>query len=590
MSGLRRLLAYLEPYRVLLALALVTAAGASLLDGFSFALLIPFLRLLFGMGAALPEAPTVVERVLAALTGSLLEPTDPAAALVAVAVLLLAAILLKNAGVYVSGFLAIAVRERVVRDLRVAVYEHLHQLALPFYGRMPGGQLVARVLSDTERAGHVVSRSLLTGLRNLGLVLVYLAILFALRASLAALILVLAPILALILRPLLRRVRRRARAAADLGGDIAAVVAETAAGARVVKTHAAEEEESHRFRQAADEQVRHVLGAERLAVLASPLSEVLGAVVLVVLLIAGGVGVDRTATGMRPEVFVAFVAVALRLLSPVKAVTQFPALAAEALGALERVFEVLDLPPDDVDPPDAAPFPGVAREIRFEHVWFAYEPDRWVLRDVSFSIAKGEVVAVVGASGAGKSTLVDLVPRLMDPTRGRVLVDGVALTGYARRSIRRALGIVGQETVLFNDTVRANISYGMDDASDAAVEAAARAANAHEFILRLPSGYDTRVGERGTRLSGGERQRIAIARALLRDPPLLILDEATSSLDPEAEQLVQEAIDRLLEDRTVLVVAHRRSTLRRADRVLVLAEGRIRERTVHGYRHQGVTA
>ena len=315
--------------------------------------------------------------------------------------------------------------------------------------------------------------------------------------------------------------------------------------------------------------------------LAHPLSETLGAAVVILVLVFG----VRAALGggsLRPELVIAFLAVTLRLLPPVKALAQFPALIEGALSAADRLFVVLARPADDVDEPGARPFPGLRDTVAFRHVWVAYEPGDWVLRDVTLSVRCGEVVAIVGPSGAGKSTLADLLPRFVEPARGAVLVDGVPLAACERRSLRRHLGVVSQHTVLFNETVRDNIAYGdQRGADDAAVEAAARAANAHDFIMRLPRGYGTLLGEHGSRLSGGERQRIAVARALLRDPPILILDEATSSLDTESERLVQEALARLVEGRTVFVIAHRLSTVARADHIVVLDGGRVVERGRH---------
>jgi subfamily B ATP-binding cassette protein MsbA len=311
-------------------------------------------------------------------------------------------------------------------------------------------------------------------------------------------------------------------------------------------------------------------------------SETLGAAVIVLLLLVGVRGNMAADAALRPELFITFVVVSLRLLRPAKAISQFPALAEGSLQSAQRLWEVLDQEPDDVDPPGVIDFPGLHDRITLDRVWVAYEPEAWVLRDVDVNIERGKVVALVGPSGAGKSTLADLLPRFIEPQRGRVLVDDVPITRYSRQSLRRSLGIVSQHTVIFNDTVENNIAYGEQaGASDAAVEAAARAANAHQFIEGLPDGYQTLLGERGMRLSGGERQRIAIARALLRDPPILILDEATSNLDPESERLVQAAIARLLRNRTVLVIAHRLSTVARADEIVVLDRGRIAERGRH---------
>jgi subfamily B ATP-binding cassette protein MsbA len=341
----------------------------------------------------------------------------------------------------------------------------------------------------------------------------------------------------------------------------------------------AEDYERRRFGRTVSDFFTGMLHAHRLQALASPLSETLAAGVMV-LLLSVGAWLTFGGPAMRPELVVTYLAVALRLLSPVKHVAQFPAVAEQALVGGNRVFDILDLPPDDVDPPHVKTFPGLHETIEFRDVWFAYREDEWVLRGVNLSVRRGEVVAIVGHSGSGKSTLVDLLPRFIDPSRGAVLLDGVPTTEYSRPSLRHALGVVAQETIIFNDTVLANIAYG--DAVDRdAVMAAARSANAHEFIEQLPDGYDTRLGERGTLLSGGQRQRIAVARALLRDPPILILDEATSALDARSERLVQEAVARLMQNRTVFVVAHRLSTVARADVIAVLDDGAIVEQGTH---------
>jgi subfamily B ATP-binding cassette protein MsbA len=279
--------------------------------------------------------------------------------------------------------------------------------------------------------------------------------------------------------------------------------------------------------------------------------------------------------------FITFLGMSLKLYRPAKWLSRFPSLVQPGLVGGERVFEFLDAPIEINDRAGAQEFRGVAESIRFEGVGFAYDPNEPVLEGIDFEVRAGEVVALVGASGAGKSTLVDLVGRFYDPTEGRLLIDGVDLRDYRIHSLRSRLGIVSQETVLFHDTVRANIAYGLRGVADEAVEQAARAANAHEFIMELPQGYETILGERGTRLSGGQRQRIAIARAMLRDPAILIFDEATSALDSESEQLVQQATEELLAGRTVFVIAHRLSTIRHADQILVMREGRIVERGRH---------
>lgn len=578
MRRFNRLLGFLRPYAGILGVTLAAAIVASVLDGLTFALLIPFLRLLFGASHAFAtEAPTFLERTLQLLVGFALEG-DRIDALRNVVLLILAAFAVKNVAVYVAGSNAAHIQEGVARDLRVALYRHIQKLGLEFFQRMKGGQLVSRMIADTEQARMMVSATLVSAIQNILLVLVYLVVLASLSWRLTLLTLLLAPCIALLMRPILSRIRSRMTRALHDRGEVTAIVSETAEGAKLVKAHAAELYERKRFEGAVGRYFDAVVRAQRLAVLAHPVSETLGvAVVLMMLVIVTAVGASGGET-MRPELFLPFMAVTLRLLSPVKALSQFPVNAEISLSAADRVFEILDKRPDDVDSLGVKEFPGLASEIRFRNVWFAHEPGAWVLKNVNLTILPGEAVAVVGPSGAGKSSLVDLLPRFYDPQRGAVEIDGVPVTNYSRRSLRRAMGVVSQHTVIFNDTVSANIAYGdPDDTPLSAIQAAAEAANAAPFIERLPHGYDTVLGERGMRLSGGERQRIALARVLLKDPPILILDEATSALDTESERLVQEAIARLMENRTVLVVAHRLSTVAMADQIAVLEAGRLVE-------------
>jgi subfamily B ATP-binding cassette protein MsbA len=358
------------------------------------------------------------------------------------------------------------------------------------------------------------------------------------------------------------------------------VVQETVSGIRLVKSFGAENVEVARFADASNRFAKLSVRLTRIAQLAAPVTEVIGTTVATILLWLGAreVLVERNMTGAD---LIAFLLYALRMLQPIKQLSQLPTTAQSSLAAAERLFEVLDAPSESQTDTGKISEARFDREIRFENVSFAYEKSP-VLSNVSFAAGKGEVVALVGPSGAGKSTLVDLIPRFYPVSEGRITIDGIDTRDYTLPALRSLTGIVSQDTVLFNDTVRNNIAYGSErQYTDEQVEAAARAANAHRFIADLPEGYATILGERGTRLSGGQRQRLAIARALLRDPPILILDEATSALDTESERLVQEAVDRLLEGRTVFVIAHRLSTVVHADQILVLDRGVIVERGTH---------
>ncbi|HEX2716432.1 MAG TPA: ABC transporter ATP-binding protein [Gemmatimonadaceae bacterium] len=575
-----RLLRFLRPHGGRMAGTVAASIGAAALDTFAFALLLPFLNALFGEASLIPERSGWVGNLLRATIGALLVPADPMGSLQRVIVVILVAIVAKNMLVWLSGQLGAQLQEYVTRDIRNQVYSHLTRLPLGWFSRTKVGQIISRILSDTEQTKALITQLVTASVQNAALVVGYVAFLFGISTRLTLYALVVAPLLLGALQPILRKLRKGYRRLRNDYGEMTSVLQETVSGVRLVKSYRAEGYEERRFLDASTRYSRALAKVTRLAFMAQPITEIIGTAIAVVLLWIGAreVLVDRSLAGSS---LITFLAVVMRLLQPLKQLSQVPTTAQGALAAAERLFDVLDASTErSLDRGDRT-VDGFHDTVVFDRVGFAYESEP-VLREVSFTARRGEIVALVGASGAGKSTLVDLIPRFYEPTSGRILLDGVETREITLDSLRALTGIVSQDTVLFNDTVRANIAYGGTGRyTDEQIVAAARAANAHGFITELPEGYDTILGERGTRLSGGQRQRIAIARALLTDPPILILDEATSALDTESERLVQEAIDRLLEGRTVFVIAHRLSTIQHATQILVMERGRIVERGRH---------
>ena len=617
----RRVLSCLKPHRgTFLAAALASTAFAAL-DAFSFVLLIPFLGTVFGSipeassgspeaGSGGPEAdlespeaglestaggggslagePDAIRRAMDATVGRFvdLDGGDPLAAVTGIIVFIVAVVACKNVVDFLRAYLTAKVEQGVTRDLRNRVYGHLLELNLSFFGRTKTGQIVSRLTHDVEQLRTLVTKELVATVSAVWMFVaaLYWMIQISVRLTVAAFLVV--PLTMVIWGPLVRRLKRDDRRVLETAGEVGAHVQETVSGIRLVKTATAEAAERKRFQGLTGDYFSTFMKTVRLRALAAPLTEFLVTVGTAVLLWYGArmVVAEEALTGAA---FVGFIALSSRLYAPVKYLSKLPVLIQPGLVAAERVFEFLDAPTETAAPAEPAnrngvrPFTGVGEGIRYRRVCLEYRQGEPVLREVSFRVPSGTTVAFVGPSGGGKTSIVDLLGRFYDPTSGAVEIDGVDVREYSLASLRRGLGIVSQETVLFHDTVRANIAYGTEGAGDEQVREAARAAHAHDFIAQLPNGYDTVVGERGTALSGGQRQRIAIARAVLRDPPVLVLDEATSALDAESERLVQKAVKRLLVGRTVFVIAHRLSTIRQADLILVVEQGRVVQRGDH---------
>jgi subfamily B ATP-binding cassette protein MsbA len=469
--------------------------------------------------------------------------------------------------------------QQAVADMRQSLYEHLQTLSLSFFTRTPTGVLISRITNDVNLVQGAVS-SAITGLLKHPLTIIGLAgVAFYRDWRLALIAFVILPSAIIPIYRFSRKIRRVSIKGLQMMARLTSLIQETTTGIRIVKAFNMEGYEKERFREENARYVRQIMKRVRVRALSSPVMEVIGGVVVCLIVFLGSYYVSQ---GYSLGKLSSFLGALLLVYRPMKSLVQTNNMVQEGLAAGERIFELLDEKPHVTEQDGDKPLTRIERSIEFKGVHFMYEQD-WVLRDINLKVNVGDVVALVGSSGGGKTTLVNLIPRFYDVTKGRILIDGIDIRGLSVRSLREQIGIVTQQTILFNDTAKNNIAYGSLARSEEEIIDAAKAANAHDFILNLPEGYDTVIGEQGVKLSGGERQRIAIARALLKNPPILILDEATSSLDSESELEVQKALEKLMAHRTVFVIAHRLSTIRKAGRILVVQEGRIVEEGDHKY-------
>lgn len=489
--------------------------------------------------------------------------------------------LLKGVGAYVSTYLMTGVGQRVVMDIRNTLFGHIVRQSVAFFSSRTTGRLMSRITNDVHQVQQAVSVTLVDLLRESLALVAYASLLFYYDVRLALVCMTGAP---LVIYPLVRlgqRVRRTTRRSQEELERLSHVTAEAFTGHRIVKAFGAETFEEDKFRAASSEVYRTNMKVTGAVAALPPLMEFLGGIGIAGALWYGSreIATDRLTSGE----FTSFMGALILMYGPVKKLSRVNAGIQQAIASAQRIFETMDVETEVQNRPHAKALGRLQEDITFQNVGFQYEtdPDKWILRNINLTVRSGEIVAIVGLSGAGKTTLAHLLPRFHDVSDGAIFFDGVDIRDGTLTSLRSQIAMVTQETILFDDTIAQNISYGVPNATTAWVEAAARAAHAHEFISELDQGYETRIGERGQRLSGGQRQRLAIARAVLTDAPILILDEATSSLDSESEALVQDALSHLLANRTAFVIAHRLSTVRRADQILVLDQGKIVEQGRH---------
>jgi subfamily B ATP-binding cassette protein MsbA len=573
MTEFFRLLRYLRPYRIIFAFSIVLMIATGLLEGGTILLLQPIFDSLSGHRTG--------SSLLAFLPLAL--PESGGANLRTIALLLVGFTLAKGVAEYFSSYSMSYIGQSVIADVRSALYDHIIRQPASFFAKRPTNELTAHLMSDAALVERAVSDTLRDLLRESVSLVVYLALLFKVNWRLSSAILLLAPPVAYLTTNFNRKLRRYVNSRQQSGAQMLDAAQEAISSQRVVKAFGMEAYESGRFRQVARKQMRDQLRAMRIYFLSPIVLETLGIVAVAGMLLYAqrSISVGQMTLGG----FAMFLVAMFKAYDPIRRLSRLQHDMQQGLASAARIFGVMDEQMEMRDKPDAVELERFSRAIEFQNVSFSYGAgfDLPVLRDVSFHVRAGQMVAVVGQSGAGKSTLTHLIPRFYDVAEGRVLLDGHDVRDMKLASLRRQIAVVTQEVHLFNDTVRTNIAYGAygrnDD--DRAIRAAAGAALADEFISKLPEGYDTVVGERGLILSGGQRQRIAIARAILKDAPILILDEATSALDTESEMLVQQALNNLMAGRTTIVIAHRLSTIRRADRIIVMDAGRIAEMGTH---------
>lgn len=493
-------------------------------------------------------------------------------------VVVLAVSIIKGIADYGQSYLMAYVGQRIITDMRDRLYHHLQRLSLSFFTRHSTGVLISRITNDVNLIQGAVTNAITGILKDFFTIVALLGVIFYRDWFLAMIALFIFPLMILPISHFGKKLRKFSIKGQQKMGDLTTILHETISGNRIVKAFGMEEYENRRFSDENRRLFRLLMKRFKIRALTSPVMETLGGIGIAVAIFVGGY---RVMDGiMTPGEFFSFTAALMMLYEPVKKLNKINLVIQEGLAAATRIFDIIDLVPEISDRPGAKPLSTIKNGITFRNVSFRYE-ELWVLKNIDLAVRKGEINALVGVSGGGKTTMVNLIPRFYDVNEGAILIDGVDIRDATVESLRSQIALVSQQSILFNDTVRSNIAYGDHNKSFEEIQEAGRAANADGFIRRLPQGYDTIIGEQGVRLSGGERQRLCIARAILKDAPILILDEATSSLDSESEEEVQKAMENLMKDRTTFVIAHRLSTVRNADRILVVVDGRIIEQGTH---------
>jgi subfamily B ATP-binding cassette protein MsbA len=579
MKQYSRIFQYLTAYKGKIVLYFLFILLSILFSIVSIGMLMPFLQLIFvGTKTGASSGNFIIQGVNNFLDNSI-KKNGHVETLGLICGLMIIFILLKNLFLYLSYYILNPLKNKVVNQLREELYDKILRLPIGFFTEKRKGDLMSRMSNDVGEVEGSVVGTLEGWIRDPMTIVVTLSVLFLISYQLTLIILVLIPVLGLVIGRITKSLKKHSQEVAVKNGESFSIIDETLGGLRVIKAFNVEKLVRGKFLQTNDELLAAKNKIAYRRDLASPLSEVLGVLLFTIVLYLGG----RLVLGgslMEASAFLGYLGIFYTIINPAKALSTSFSNMRKGAAAINRIEEILKTPITVDDNPNGKQLPAFTDSIEFKNVSFAYD-DAVILDNINLTVAKGKTIALVGSSGAGKSTLADLVPRFHDVTGGEVLIDGVNIKDYSLHSVRSLMSIVTQEPILFNDTIGKNIALGFQGATQSQIEEAARIANAHEFIVKKENGYDSNIGDRGSKLSGGERQRLTIARAVLKNPPILILDEATSSLDTESERLVQDAINNMMQNRTSIVIAHRLSTIRHADEIIVLQKGKIVERGTH---------
>ena len=586
MKTFLKIINYIKPYWIFALLNIVFNILSAFFALFSFMMAIPFLRILFHKQELVTEAVPFSLKIEAIqhnfnyFISQTIVNQGEGSALMLVSILVIVMALLKTGFKFLANYYITPARTGVVRDIRQEVYRKILRLPLSYYSDSRKGDIMSRVGMDVNEIEISVMSSLEMAFRDPITIIIFIVYMFILSYQLSLFALILLPVSGFIIGKIGKNLRKQSMKLQQQLGTLLSLLEETLSGIRIIKAFNAEKKITSKFSASNETYTRIINRVYRRRFLASPLSEFLGTVVMMILMYVGGVIVLNQTTSLSSEAFITYLIVFSQIITPAKAFSTGYYNIQKGMAAFDRISTILEQPVTIFDCPAPGRINQFRSAIEYRNVYFRYETEM-VLKDIRITIEKGKTIAIVGKSGSGKSTLVDLLPRFIDPVKGEIFLDGIDIRDYKLSDLRNLLGIVSQQSILFNDTFFNNIAFGLENTNEEEVVKAAKIANAHDFIMDTKDGYNTNVGDAGSKLSGGQRQRISIARALLKNPPILILDEATSSLDTESEKLVQQAIINLMKNRTSIVIAHRLSTVKHADEILVLEEGSIIENGNH---------